>query len=78
VEIRRDNRKVMNINGTRLLKIYNIENTEDLDQLIEGLKQKFSAKTQRLSRYRKRQRQYYQKKLFRTDCKKFYNRLRQT
>jgi len=35
-----------------------------------------SAKTQRLSRYKKIQTQYYQNKLFRTDCKKFYNRLR--
>jgi hypothetical protein len=49
VEIRRDNRKVMNINRTRLLKKYNIEKTEQLDQLIEELKQKVSAKTQRLS-----------------------------
>jgi hypothetical protein len=32
---------------------------------------------QRLSRYKKRQTQYYQNKLIRTDCKKFYNRLRQ-
>jgi hypothetical protein len=78
VEIRRDNRKVMNINRTRLLKKYNIEKTEGLDQLIEELKQKVSTKTQRLSRYRKRQNQYYQNKLFRTDCKKFYIRLRQT
>ena len=46
--------------------------------MIEELTQKVSAKTQRLSRYRKRQNQYYQNKLFRTDCKKFYNRLRQT
>ena len=68
----------MNINRTRLLKKYNKEKTEELDQLIEELKQKFSAKTQRLSRYKKRQKQYYQNKLFRTDCKKFYNRLRQT
>ena len=78
VEIRRDNRKVMNINRTRLLKKYNIEKTEELDQLIEELKQKVSAKTQRLSRYKKRQNQYYQNKLFRTDCKKFNNCLRQT
>ena len=42
------------------------------------LKQKVSAKTQRLSRYRKRQNQYYQNKLFRTECKKSYNCLRQT
>ena len=38
VEIRRDNRKVMNIRRTRLLKKYNIEKTEELDQLIEELK----------------------------------------
>ena len=46
--------------------------------MIEELTQKVSTKTQRLSRYRKRQNQYCQNKLFRTDCKKFYNRLRQT
>ena len=68
----------MNIKRTRLLKKYKIKKSEKLDQLIEELKQKVSAKTQRLSRYKKRQNQYYQNKLFRTDCKKFYNRLRQT
>jgi len=49
-----------------------------LDQLIKELKQKVSAKTQRLSGYRKRQNPSYQNKLFRTECKKFYNCLRQT
>jgi erythromycin esterase-like protein len=49
-----------------------------LDQLTEELEQKVSAKTQRLSRYGKRQNQYYQNKLLRTDCKKCYNHLRQT
>jgi len=48
-----------------------------LDQVIEELKQKVSAKTQRFSKYRKRQNQYYQNKMFRTDCKKFYNLLRE-
>jgi primosomal protein N'' len=48
-----------------------------LDQLIEELKQKVSAKMQQLARYRKRQNQYYQNKLFRTDCKKFCKCLRQ-
>jgi hypothetical protein len=48
-----------------------------LVQLTEELKQNVSAKTQRLSRYKKRQNQYYQNKLFMTDCTKFYNRLRQ-
>jgi len=77
VEIQRDDRNVTNIKRTRLLKKYNIETKEILDQMIEELKQKVSAKTQRLSRYKKIQTQYYQNKLFRTDCKKFYNRLRQ-
>ena len=63
----------MNIKRTRLLKKYNIEVKESLDQLIEELKQKVSAKTQQLFRYRKRQTQYYQNNLFRTDCKTFYN-----
>jgi DNA repair ATPase RecN len=78
VEIRKDNKNVKSIKRTRLYKKYNIEKTEELDEMIEELKQKVSAKTQRLFRYRKRQNQYYQNKLFRTDCKIFYNRLRQT
>ena len=48
VEIRRDNRQLMNIKRTRLLKKYNIEKTEGMEQLIEELKHKVSAKTQRL------------------------------
>jgi hypothetical protein len=47
-------RKVTDIKRTRLLKKYNIETKENLDQLIEELKQKVSAKTQRSSRYKKR------------------------
>ena len=77
MEIQRGNRKAMNIRRTRLLKKYNIETKESLDLLIEELKQNASAKTQRLSRYGKRQNQCYQNKLFRTDCKKFYNSFRQ-
>ena len=46
VEIQKDNRKVMNIKRTRLLKKYNIEVKESLDKLTEQLKQKVSAKTQ--------------------------------
>jgi len=61
VEIKRDNRKAQNVKRTRLLKKYNLEKKEDLDQVIEELKQKVSAKTQLLSRYRKRQNQYYQR-----------------
>jgi len=44
----------------RLLRKYNMEKTENLDQVIEELKQIVSAWTQRLSRYRKSQNQYYQ------------------
>jgi len=55
VEIQRDNRKVTSIKRTKLFKKCNIETRESLDQLIEELKQKVSAKTQRLSRYKKRQ-----------------------
>jgi membrane protein insertase Oxa1/YidC/SpoIIIJ len=63
---------------TGLLKKYNIQKEENLDQLTEGVKQNVSAKTQRLSRCRERQNQYHQNKLFSTDCKKFYNHLMQT
>jgi len=78
VEIKGDNRRAQNIKRSSLVKKYKIEKKENLDQLIEEPKQKVSAKKQRLSRYRKRQNQFYQNKLFRTDCKEFYNRLRQT
>jgi hypothetical protein len=64
VEIKRDNRRVQNIKRTKMLRKYNIEKEEDLNRLIEELKQNVSAKTQRLSRYRERQNQYYQNKLF--------------
>jgi len=76
VEIKRDNRKVQNVKINRLVKKYSIEKKENLVQVTEELKQKVSAKTQQLSRYRKRQNQYYQNKLFRRDCNKFYNCLR--
>ena len=78
MEIKRDKRKVQNIQRTRLLKKFNKEKKENLDQVIEELKQKVSAKTQQLSRYRKRRNQHYQNNQFRTDCKKFYNCLRHT
>jgi len=78
VEIKRDNGKVQNVKRTRPFKKYSIEKEEDLNRLIEELKQKAAVKTQRLSRYRKRQNQYYQNKLFRTDCKIYYNQVSQT
>jgi len=54
VEIKRDNRKAQNIKRTRFLKKCNTEKKENLEQVIEELKQKVSATTQQLSRYRKR------------------------
>jgi predicted GTPase len=65
IEIKRNSRKVKNIKRARLLKKCNIEKEESLDQLIKELKKKVSAKTQRLSRYRKRENKYYLNKLFR-------------
>ena len=44
VEIKRDNRKIQDIKRTRLLKKYNIEKKENLDQVIEELKQNVSVK----------------------------------
>jgi hypothetical protein len=52
VDIKWDSIKVKNIKRVRLLKKHNREKEENLDQLIEELKQKVSAKTQRLSMYR--------------------------
>ena len=78
VKIQRDNRKTMNKNKAKLFKKYNIDTKEGLVQLTEELKQKISAKKQRLASYKKRQDQYYHNKLFKTECKKFYNRLGKT
>jgi hypothetical protein len=47
--------------------------SSSMDQVIQELKQKVSAKTQTLSTYRKRQILCYHNKTFTTDCKKFYN-----
>jgi 50S ribosomal subunit-associated GTPase HflX len=38
VQIKRDNRKTQNVKRTRLLKKYNIEKKENLDQVIEEFK----------------------------------------
>jgi len=40
VEIKRDKRKAQNIKRTRLLKKYNMEKKENLNQLIQKLKKK--------------------------------------
>ena len=66
---KRDEIKIQNMKRIRLLRKYNTEKKENLDKLIEELKQKVSTKTQWLLWYGKRQNQYYQNKMFRTDCK---------
>jgi hypothetical protein len=60
----------------RLLRKYNIVKEDNLDQVTAELKQKVLAKMQQLPRYRKRQNQFYQNTMLRTDCNKFYNLLR--
>jgi hypothetical protein len=57
-EIKRNDRNTHNMKRERLLRKYKVEMKENLDQVIEELKQKVSAKTQRLFGYNKRQRQY--------------------
>jgi di/tripeptidase len=54
-EIKRDEMKTQNTKRNRLLRKNNIKEGENLDQVIEELKQKLAAKTQRFSKYRKRQ-----------------------
>jgi hypothetical protein len=49
-EIKRDDRNTQNTKRKGLLRKYNLEKKETLDEVIEELKQKISAKTQRLSR----------------------------
>ena len=61
----------MNKNTAKLFKKHNIETKEGLAQLIEELKQKISANTQRLARYKKIQDQYYHNKLSKQTAKNF-------
>jgi hypothetical protein len=53
-EIKRCDRKTQNMKRNRLLRKYNTEKKENLDQVIEELKQRISAKLQWLFRYGKR------------------------
>ena len=74
--IKRDEMKNKNMKRNRLPRKNNMKEEKNLDQVTEELKQKVSAKAQQFSRHKKRQNQYYQNKIFRTDSKKFYNPLR--
>lgn len=56
---------------------YKINNEEELMLTIEQSKQKLTATAQRLRRYRTRQNQYLQNKMFQSNTKMFYRKLRQ-
>ena len=71
-EIKRDEMKIEY--KERLFKKYKTEKKGNLDQVIEKLKHKMSAKTQLFSRYWKRQNQYYQNKMFRKTAGNFTER----
>jgi len=68
---------VYTLRSKKELKIDNIIEHGNNNKVIKELKQRASANTHRFSRYRKKQNPYYQNKMFRTDCKKFYKLLRQ-
>ena len=50
-------------------------NAREVAQLTETLKQKMQAKAQRIRRYKKRETDYSQNKMFKEDTKKFYRNL---
>jgi len=52
-----------------------VTNARDVAQLTETLKQIVQAKAQRIRRYKKRETQYCQSKMFKEDTKKFYRNL---
>jgi hypothetical protein len=59
------------IRKERLLRKYNMEKDENLDQVTEELQKKCISKDATIFRCRKIQNQYYQNKMCRTHCKKF-------
>ena len=52
-----------------------VTNAKEVAQLTETLKQKVQAKAQRIIRYKKRETQCSQNKMFKEDTKKFYRNL---
>ena len=50
-------------------------NAREVAQLTETLKKKVQAKAERIRRYKKRETQYSQNKMFKEDTKKFYRNL---
>jgi hypothetical protein len=76
-EIKTDDRKAQDMKRKSSLKKYNIQKKENLAQVSDALKQKVAARCNNCLDTG-RPNHYYQNKIFRTDCKKFYNLLRQT
>ena len=62
----------------RMKKKYKMKNFEDLTPMKETLKQKIQLKAQRMRRYDKRSKFYWQNNTFRMDKKKFYRELGKT
>jgi len=60
---------------TKILQKYIVNNSREVAQLKEALKQKLQAQTQRIRCYEKRENWYSQNELFKEDNKRFYKNL---
>ena len=69
-----DNGK-LNRKKRKIFQKYRVTNAREVAQLAETLKQKVRAKAQRIRRYKKRETQYTENKMFKEDTKKFYRNL---
>ena len=61
--------------GRKLMRRHNIRCRDDIPNVVEKLKQQLQAKSQRLRRYDKRQKFFYQNKTYEQNAKKFYREL---
>ena len=61
--------------GRKLMRRHNIRCKDDIPNVVEKLKQQLQAKSQRLRRYDKRQKFFYQNKTYEQNAKKFYREL---
>ena len=57
------------------MRRHNIRCKDDIPNVVEKLKQQLQAKSQRLRRYDKRQKFFYQNKTYEQNAKKFYREL---
>ena len=60
---------------TRVLSQLKCKSEADIPSIIEKIKQKIAAKTQRIRRYEKRGKQFRQNKLFKDNAKQFYREI---